>query len=312
MKILVTGSASRLGRVLLPRLLCEAEVAVTGVDLHPAGIRHPRYQEHLLDVRDPRLAGLVAEHDALVHLAFVVMRSQLGRRAYDRDLVRAINVDGSLKVLEAAGKAGLAAAVFLSSASVYGAWPDNPPRLAEDAPLRGIPGFAYAEDKVAVERGLLELAAAHPHTRYVSLRPHAILGRHAQPYLRHLLTAPVTARLPEPPPRLQCVWEEDVAEAVWAALERPVRGPFNLAAEPPLSLPEMRRLAGRRGLVLPLSWLSAVQRLAWRLTPRAEDPAWMAGACFDLVLDCARARAELDWRPRAGPGRCVRETLAGS
>ncbi len=310
MKILVTGSASRLGRVLLPRLLREPGVEVTGVDRRPADFHHPRYREHRLDVRDPRLAPLVAEHDALVHLAFVVMRSQLGRRAYDRDLVRAISVDGSLQVLEAAGRAGLEAAVFLSSASVYGAWPDNPPRLTEDAPLRGIPGFAYAEDKVAVERALPGLAAAHPRTRFVSLRPHAILGRHAQPYLHRLLTAPVTARLPTPP-RLQCVWEEDVAEAVWAALKRPVRGPFNLAAEPPLTLPELRRLAGRRGLALPLPWLAAAQRLAWRLTPRTEDPAWMAGARFDLVLDCTRARTELDWRPRAGPARCVRETVEG-
>ncbi len=309
MRILVTGSASRLGRVLLPRLLREPDVDVTGVDRRPAALCHPRYREHLMDVRDPRLADLLAGHDALVHLAFVVMRSHLGRRAYDRGLVRAINVEGSLRVLEVAGRAGLATAVFLSSASVYGAWPDNSPRLAEDAPLRGIPGFAYAEDKVAVERALPELAAAHPGTRYVSLRPHAILGRHAQPYLRRLLTAPVTARLPDPPPRLQCVWEDDVADAVWAALERPVRGPFNLAADPPTSLPELRRLAGRRGLALPLPWLTAAQRLAWRLTPRAEDPAWMAGARYDLVLDCTRARTELDWRPRAGAARCVRGTL---
>jgi len=310
-RILVTGSAARLGRVLLPRLLAEPEVEVTGVDLRPAGLTHPRYRERCLDVRDPRLAALIAEHDALVHLAFVVMRSQLGRRAYDRALVRAINVEGSLAVLEAAARAGLGAAVFLSSAAVYGAWPDNPPRLGEDAPLRGIPGFAYAEDKVAVERGLARLAAAHPRTRFVSLRPHAILGRHAQPYLRRLLTAPLTARLPRPPPRLQCVWEDDVAEAVWAALQRPVRGPFNLAAEPPLALPELRRLAGRRGLALPLPWLAAAQRLAWRLTPRAEDPAWLAGARYDLVLDCTRARMRLGWRPRAGPARCVRETLEG-
>ncbi len=309
MRVLVTGSAGRLAQVLVPRLLAHPRVtAVTGVDLRPDPRRHPRYRFLQRDLSRGLPPELLAGHDALVHLAFVVMRSQLGRRAYDRALLRALNVEASLALLEAAGAAGLGCALFLSSAAVYGAWPDNPPRLREDAPLRGIPGFAYAEDKIAVEQALDGLARRWPATRYLSLRAHAILGPHAQPYLKGLLTAPVTARI-RPPPHIQCVHETDVVQAILLALERDVRGPFNLAADPPVTLPDLRRAVGRRGLALPLPLLRWGQRLAWRLTPRAEDPAWLEGARWPLVLDCRRAHDLLGWRPRHHPERCARESL---
>ncbi len=312
MKVLLTGAAAHLARPLLPRLLALPGIEqVTGIDLHPSGFSHPRYRERRLDILDPATQALAAEHDALIHLAFVVMRSRLGRRARDRAWMRHINVHGSLSLFQAAATAAVPRVIHLSSASVYGAWPDHPPRLAENTPLRGIPGFAYAEDKIAVERGVAELAARHPATRFVVLRPHVILGRHAQPYLKRLLTAPVSARLPEPPPKIQCVWEDDVAQAVCLALQRAVSGPFNLAADPPVTLMELRRHLGRRGLALPLPWLSVLHRLAWHLTPRVEDPGWLRGAAHSLVLDCRRAAEELGWRPRLDPFACAREALQG-
>ena len=41
--------------------------------------------------------------------------------------------------------------VALSSATVYGAWPNNPMPLTEDAPLRPNPDVAYAVQKSYVE-----------------------------------------------------------------------------------------------------------------------------------------------------------------
>src|SRR4051794_14153036 len=37
--------------------------------------------------------------------------------------------------------------VYVSSAMVYGAWPNNPVPLTEDAPMRPNPGFGYATAK---------------------------------------------------------------------------------------------------------------------------------------------------------------------
>ena len=41
-----------------------------------------------------------------------------------------------------------------SSATAYGAFPDNPMPIAEDWPVRGQPDFSYARDKAEADRAL--------------------------------------------------------------------------------------------------------------------------------------------------------------
>ena len=76
-----------------------------------------------------------------------------------------VNVGGTRRVLEAAGAAGLGKVVLVSSAAVYGAWPNNPVPLTEDAPLRPNPGFPLGVHKAELERLLAEWALARPAVR---------------------------------------------------------------------------------------------------------------------------------------------------
>jgi UDP-glucose 4-epimerase len=306
-KVAVTGSAGRLARALLPRLCAHPQVAaVTGIDLLPAGFTHTKYREHRLDIRSPDVGAALAGHDALVHLAFVVMRGSLGRRRRDRELVRAIDVGGSTNVLGAAVRAGLAQLVHLSSAAVYGPWPGNPARITEDQPLQPMPGFAYAEDKAAVEAWLEGLEASHPGLRIARLRPHVILGPNAHPLLLFLLRQPFYPRLPDPQPLTQCVWEDDVADAILSALLRGVRGAYNLAAEPALSFRTMQRLVHRRTFPLPFGLTRSLQRALWQVTGAAGDPGWVEALGCSLALDCRRAHRELDWHPRLTVYDCLK------
>lgn len=306
MRVLVTGSSGRLARALLPRLCVRPEVAsVTGVDHRRGGFRHPRYTDHRLDIRDPRLDALAAGCDTLVHLAFVVMPGDLGRRRRDRAWIRDINLNGSHRVFEAAARHGLRRVIHLSSAAVYGAWADNPPRIPEHHPLRPNPGFEYGEDKAELERWLDDFSARHPATAVVRLRAHAILGPNAHPLLRLLMRQPCFPSLPDPQPLTQCVWEEDVADAVIAALMRDVQGPFNLAAEPALAFRDLIRHGRRITVPLPLNLLDRVQRGLWPLTGIGGPPGWVAGLRHSLALDCARARALLGWEPRFSVYDCL-------
>lgn len=300
MRVLVTGSASHLAQVLLPRLCAHPRVhAVVGVDVRSSGFRHARFTEHRMDVRDPMLATHLAGCSAVIHGAFVVIPDRLGRGRHDRALIRDINLGGSRNVAQLARAAGVQRLVHLSSAAVYGAWPDNPPRLTEDHPRRPNPGFAYAEDKAAVEIFLdgFEQAGAGPDV--VRLRPHVILGPNAQPLLRLLLRQPSYPRLPDPLPLTQCVWEEDVVEAVLAALFSPHTGAFNLGAEPAVPFRDMVRHLHRVNLPTPYGLWRTVHRLAWRCTGALGEPAWMEGMRHPLAVDSERARRLLGWRPRA-------------
>lgn len=306
MRVLVTGAAGRLARVLLPRLLADARIArVLAVDIAPVECIHPRLDVVQADIRDARCAELLEQSDVLVHLAFVLMGGNLGRARHNRDMVRALNVGGSQHLIGAAVEAGLERIVFMSSAAVYGAWPDLPEPVAEHQPLRPLPGFAYGEDKAAVEHWLDALEARHPYLHLVRLRPHAILGPNAHPILNRLVRQPLVPALRRPYPRQQCVWEDDVAEAVHLSLTSAARGAFNLATDPPMTLKAMIHEHRRFTLPVPLPLLSAAHRLAWRLTPSAGEPGWIAGLRHSLILDTRRARDELGWTPRRDTLACV-------
>ena len=285
MNVLVTGASACLARALLPRLAAEPGIArVTGVDLAPPHFTHAKYRAVRADVRDPGFSALLEGHDALVHLAYVVLRGRMSEQEmFD------INVTGSHKVFYAARRAGVARLIHLSSAGVYG----SGVHLGEDAPLAPLPGFLYARHKAHLER-LLEIEFPE----CVRLRPHVILGPNAQPLLRRLLALPCYPALPEPQPRLQCVHEDDVARAVLAALEREVRGPFNLAVEDSFTYRDAIRGRHRLALPVPMAAARAGLGLAWRRWGWGGEPAWLEGMTHTLLVNCRRAAIELGWRSR--------------
>jgi nucleoside-diphosphate-sugar epimerase len=285
MNVFVTGSSSCLAQALLPVLCAEPEIArVTGVDLAPARFAHAKFRAVRLDIRDPGLHSMIEGHDALVHLAFVVLRGRMS----EADMF-AVNVTGSHKVFHAARQAGVRRFVHLSSAAVYG----SGTHVDEQAPFAPLPGFLYARHKAHLEQ-LLE--AEFPEC--VRLRPHVILGPHAQPLLRQLLGLPFYLSLPEPQPLQQCVHEDDVARAVLMALTRNVRGPFNLAVEGGFSYRDAIRRRRRISIALSPRVARAGLDFAWRRWGWGGEPAWIEGLEKTLLLNCRRASVELDWKSR--------------
>jgi nucleoside-diphosphate-sugar epimerase len=295
MNIFVTGSAAHLARALLPQLCAHPGVgAVTGVDLRQAVFAHPKFTHHVADMRGEAIPGLMRGCDALVHMAFVVLRGKMPLAA-----MCAINVQGTRQLFERARALGIGKRVHLSSASVYGAGDG----MRETAPLAPVRGFAYAEQKAELERWF----DGHD-VEAIRLRPHVILGPHAQALLRRLIHQPFYLRLPDPQPQLQCVHEDDVAQAILAALFAPVSGPFNLASADTLSLRESIQRGNPRAIGIP-PWLGqAALATAWRVSGWGGEPGWIDAACHPLNLDSQRARDLLGWRPRY----TARETLAAT
>lgn len=305
MKVVVTGAAGRLGRVLIPRLAATPGIdEIIGIDRFdraapPAGYRHLR-----ADVRTSDLSETMAGADVLVHLAFVLMGGGLGRGRHDRERVRQSNVEGSRRSFEAAAASGVGHVIFVSSVAAYGAWPDNPPLIDESAPLRPNPGFAYAEDKAAVEGWLDGFEARHPGTTVTRLRPHAIVGPQAHPFLRLMLNQPFYPA-GAGHALTQCVWETDVADAITLAVQRRVSGAFNLAAQPAMSFHDMLRHRRRLTVALPLGLAAAMHRLAWWLTPAVGEPGWVSAMRHGLAVDTARAREALGWTPGYDTPACL-------
>jgi nucleoside-diphosphate-sugar epimerase len=295
MRVFITGSSSQLAQALLPALCAHPDVAqVTGIDLRPPQFLHPKCNALQLDIRDPRIEQHMKDHNILIHMAFIVLRGRMAEaEMFD------INVDGGHRVFHAARRAGVQRLIHLSSASVYG----SGTQLAEDAPFSPLPRFLYAQHKAQLEQ---LLAAEFPEC--VRLRPHVILGPHAQPVLRQLLNLPCYVHLPDPQPLLQCVHEDDVARAILLCLERDVRGAFNLAAGDDFSFRDAIKSRHRVSMPLPLFAARGALNLAWKLSGWGGEPAWIDGLTKTLLIDCRRAQAELGWRSQYSAAEVLART----
>lgn len=285
MRIFLSGSASHLAQALLPKLCAQTDIsAVTGIDLQAAAFEHPKFTQHIADIRSPETARLLQGCDALAHLAFVVLRGKMAAAT-----MQDINVQGTRELFSAARQAGIARLVHLSSAAVYG----HGENLHESAALNPLPGFLYGQHKAQVETWL-----ANEFPGAVRLRPHIILGPHCQPLLLKLLRQPCYVSLAEPQPQLQCVHEDDVADAIIASLLLPANGAINLAAPGSYSIKQAITQAHVRALPVPFSAAKLALNLAWRRTGFGGEPAWLDGIRQSLTLDCSRAAQVLGWQPQ--------------
>ncbi len=239
--IAVTGIAGFLGSRVQDRLQANGHTVV-GIDT-----RVPTESTGLVfreaDVRSaPDVRAAMRDVDVVVHLAASDPR--------DGGPDRTVDVDGTRVVVAAAVAAGVDALVVMSSAMVYGAADDNPVPLDESAPLRGPEDFPPAAHKRAVEAVVAELVGDDG-PRTVVLRPAMVVGTDAEILLTRALqgTRLVAVRGHHPP--VQFVHVDDLAAAVVLAVEEPLSGPYNVAAEGWLSFDEARDLLGRRSLEVP-------------------------------------------------------------
>jgi nucleoside-diphosphate-sugar epimerase len=238
--IAVTGAGTGLGRLVGAELRDDPGVAAV-IELDDEG--EPKAQLHGVD--------------AVLHLA------------WDRD--PAVALERTRAVLDAAGDAGVRVLVFLSSATVYGAWPDNPVPLSEDAPLRPNPRFAYAVAKAEAERMVAEWKDDHPGTTVSILRPAVAVGPGADTVLARALAGTVGLRPAEVARPVQFVHLEDLAAAVLLSLRAGLDGVFNVAPDGWVPDETARALAGGAARLALPERLARPLQAAWRaLSPTAE------------------------------------------
>jgi UDP-glucose 4-epimerase len=302
-RIAVTGGSGQLGTLVLRRLIADRGVSsIVALDLRPPLVAGGKLDARVVDVRDADVGRHLAGCDCLIHLAFIV-----AQRA-ERGVFDAVNVEGSANVLRAACEAGASQLVFASSLAAYGVLPGHPVPLIEESERRYQPDFPYAAAKHRVEELLDRLEAAHPELRVVRVRPGMMLGARMDNPMGRMLRR---GWLPGGRAPLPLVWDEDVADALIAAVRRGARGAFNLVADEPLPAAELARATGLRHLPMRPRLGAALGRLSGPLARlgigRGLDPAWLVHVDAPLVASSARARAEVGWTPRCNTALAVLE-----
>ncbi len=147
MKFLITGAAGFLGSVLANQLAREGH-QVRGLDDLSTGEPQVLYDDvHFTrgDVNDrPKLWTLLQEVDCVYHLAARVSVSESILYPLEYN---AVNVGGTVSLMEAMRDVGVGRVVFISSGAVYGDNQDQP--VKESAPPS--PHSPYAVSKLAAE-----------------------------------------------------------------------------------------------------------------------------------------------------------------
>lgn len=269
-RIAVTGASGYLGRLLIARLERRAAVErILALDIRPPRARFsPKVAFIQCDVTAP-LRDLFADHsiDAVAHLAFRIKPER------DRAAAHAVNIGGLANALNACRRARVGRILYLSSATLYGAHPDNPPYLTETSPLHPVDGFQYAEDKLRAETLLTEYAVCHPEVRVAILRACPILGATADNFIAESFTRRALVALKGCDPPLQFLHEKDAARIIAECLFKGVHGIYNIAGRDAIRWSEMAEIAGRRLIRLPAPLLYRLAALSWTLRLQSKSPA---------------------------------------
>jgi nucleoside-diphosphate-sugar epimerase len=316
MRIVVTGASGNVGTSVL-RALGEDqavnEILALARRLPTRSFAKTRW--HPTDVSRDELTALFKGADAVIHLAWLIQPSR------DEALTRRINVEGSARVFEAVARAGVPALLYASSVGAYAPGPAER-AVDESWPTTGISSSFYSRHKAEVERMLDRFEAEHPDVRTARLRPALTFKRDAATGIRRLFMGPLVPNrllapgaLPVMPYprglRTQAVHSLDVGEAYRLAATKPVTGAFNIAADPILDETTIARALGSRTFQLAPAIVRYAAWASWKLRLQPTSPGWLDMGMLSPIMDTARARKELGWKPLFTTEATLRELLDG-
>jgi UDP-glucose 4-epimerase len=310
MRYLITGGSgyigSRLIEILAPR---DETERIVNVDVRPPARASEAAQFVRGDVRDfTAMRDLLDREriDALVHLAFVLNPIRDEGRMYD------IDVNGTDAVLRAASDAGTEQVLVTSSATAYGAFPDNPKPIAEDWPVRGQPDFSYARHKADADRLCQLWAATHADRVMTIVRPSIVFGPNVDNYIsrtwEHSSFLPVPDGVDED---FQLIHEDDVVSALIGLLDARAGGAFNFASDGTLTWREAAEMIGLKTRDMSMKTVRRMYAAAWALhVPRVESPPGNLNFIrYPWVVSNEKLKATIDWKPSADTREVFVETM---
>ena len=307
MRVLVTGGAGFIGSTLVDRLLAERH-EVTVVDdlsrgrlenLESARAAGARFGFHHMDVNDPAIESVVvgARPEVVFHLA-----AQIDVRLSVEDPVHdaQVNVVGTVRLAEAARRAGVRRIVFTSSGgSIYGPVTELP--VAESRPVD--PLSPYAAGKVAGEI-YLEMYSRLYGLEWAGVAPANVYGPRQDPHGEAGVVAIFSQRLLSGAPTRvfgdggntrDYVYVDDVVDAFVRAATVPAAAGlrFNVGTGVETSDRELHSLVAEAA-------------------GAPDDPEYAPARLGDVArsaLDAARAGEVLGWSPQVAIAAGVARTV---
>lgn len=217
----------------------------------------------------------------------------------DGSTLGGVRTSRARRVLEGLTDVEVARVVVVSSAMVYGAWPDNPVPITEDAILRPNPGCRFAQQKAELERVVTEWARQRS-TAVTVLRPALTVADDPASidwFEASIWHAP-TLRFGEANRAAQFLHIEDLAAAIDHVRRRGISGVFNVAPDGWIRDERQIELVGRpRRARLPARWARLVATVRWNLARSSTPPEVVPYVLGEWVVANDRLR-RTGWVPR--------------
>jgi nucleoside-diphosphate-sugar epimerase len=287
--VAVTGAANGIGSALIARLVASPQVKrVIAIDDHRGEAAGATWR--VADVRDPALAGRLTGVDVIVHADTDLSPDGDARQR------RAYNVRGAQTVLTAAAAGRVKRVILITSAMVYGARPENPVPLPEDAPLKAETDSSVAGDMLEIELLARRSPRANPGMAVTVVRPAALLGDAVDTLLTRHFEAPRLLAVKGCAPRWQFCHVDDLVSALEFVVVNGIGGSLAVGCDGWLEQDEVEQLSGLKSIELPARLtFGAAQRLhRMGVTPApAIDLRYVV---YPWVVDCLTLR-EAGWRP---------------
>ena len=287
--VAVTGAAHDLGLALTARLAQSARFSrVVAIDDRRGDLTGVIWR--VLDIRDPVLASRLTGIDVIVHTDLDLAPDS------DPRARRAHNVRGAQTVLTAAAAGGVGRVVLVTSAMVYGAHPDNPVPLPEDAPLAAEPDGSVVGDFMEIEQLAVRSPRSNPGMAITVVRPAALVGHGIDTLVTRHFEAPRLLVVKGCAPRWQFCHVDDLVSAIELAAAAEVTGAFAVGCDGWLDQEQVEELSGMRRIELPAGVTFATAQRLHRAGITPSPVADLHYVVYPWVVDC-RALRQAGWRP---------------
>ena len=306
-KVLVTGIAGGQGRLLARRL--REHFDVCGVDRVPWEDAPRGVEVHVVDLRKKRFEDVIRTEKpaAIVHLGFL-QRFRAGGGRLPGDSARQryeglrydVNVRGTQLLLEHCARQSVPHVVVVSGSYVYGASPENPYDMSEREPLAASRTYPEMRDLVEIDHVATSFPIHEPDVQVCVLRPVNVLGYSAHSTIARYLAMRRVPTVMGFDPMMQFIHEEDVAEAIFLALEHRLRGVFNVVGPGGVPLHTAIRETGGKPVPLPEVLIRPLFTRLFRLGALDVPPGALDYLKYPITLDGSRFRDAAQFHPLFG------------
>lgn len=305
MKVLIPGITGRLARSVATRLH-DAGHQVLGIDRRPWPNAPKDIEVFQIDIRKRAAEDVFRKHrpDAVIHMATV---THLTVRNEDRFR---INLFGTRAVFDHCARYEAKQCIFVGRHTYYGAAADSSLYHGEEDPPFAMTTFPELADLVAADLYAGSALWRHPALDTCVLRLCYTLGPSVSGTLAAFLKGQRVPMVLGFDPLFQFMHEDDAADAIVVALEKKLRGVYNVAGPQPMPLSTIIKAAGRMPVPVPEILLRAVfGRFGLPQLP----PGAVAHLKYPVVIDDSQFRAATGYNHKLDEDQTIAafRTVAG-